>query len=133
MKETKQISTELNHLLWETLELYKPFESPRICFFSSENIYDRLPGLVFRFKNATSEDYVKLQNCLETFTGNEKWICYKLVNTIIPTSNYIIETKSSYDLSLENELSFDKIKITCDKAFDDMIPLCEHLNRNFKL
>jgi len=131
LKEKRKITAELNHLLWETLELLKPFESPNICFFGSENIYNKLPGLAFRFKNAVSQDYVFLQDTLNSFKGIEKWVCYKPEVTVLPTKNYFIEVEATLKLRKEHKNEVDlqrgETKELIDRILEDYPLVCRHL------
>jgi hypothetical protein len=126
----KKIPAKLNHLLWETLEAIKPFNSSKICFFSFENIYNRLPGLAFNFRNGILEDYVRIQTAFSSFNGNEKWICYK-AESLFGTKNYFIETEASYKMrqKLNDQIDIQKheLKELVDRILDDYPSACNFL------
>lgn len=119
-----------------------PIKQMRFNMYDSDDLYFKIPQLVFRFDNDESPYYDAFSEALKTFNGNLKWVIFKdfygkRVHNygLVPEELYKMEK-----LMFENELLMSPkeyfpepvYRELCEKAVSDIPLLLEHLKANFK-
>lgn len=110
--------------------------------FNKDDIYKRIPELVFRFKeNTTLDAYEDLKKCIELFSGNLKWTIFagfygkKKVNySLVPQEVYQMHKKlfENDEVILPKEyFSPETYKKLCEEAVADIPELYEFIKNNF--
>lgn len=119
----------------------KQMRSP---MYHSENLYYRIPSLLFFLHNNEHEesDYKKIEHCVDRFTGILKWkfgraYPSKLNYVIIPEAAYHVKKESPDEISIQfidkgNEVGGYDFKSFCDLAVQDIPALFEHMSSCLK-
>jgi hypothetical protein len=120
-----------------------PLEQCHFNMYQKEDIYNRIPILVFRVSREFNNGvYDGLRKTIETFNGKLKWVEYecffgrKVKNHIISPLEYYEYEKHNFDnnqyLRAEKYFSLERYKQLCELAIEDIPDLLEHLKNNFK-
>ena len=118
------------------------FDFARLSMYHHDDIYFRIPRLIFRLKSVDINKYGEIKDCVETFNGNLKWTLYK--SLFSRKNNYIIAPFIVYEIerdhflkgtSIEEEeiISTNDYKNICDKAIEDIPNLADHIIKYFKI
>ncbi|WP_099221604.1 hypothetical protein [Listeria costaricensis] len=111
--------------------------------YDEEDIYYKIPKLVFRFvDNTPTEKYDQLKACIESFNGNLKWTMFQSFYGR-RVRNYIITPERVYEMVadlFEKETSMgekeyfseEEFKFLCDNAIADIPALYEHIKNNYQ-
>lgn len=130
-------------LIAQTLTKYFPIEQARLSMYHVDDIYYRIPCLVFRLQghnNGTSYNDIKV--CIDSFIGNIKWTIYKYRFSrkdnyvLAPYILYQIEekmyTERIRNLNINDLIQIDEFRDICEKAIEDIPKLAEYINNFFK-
>ncbi|NME72757.1 hypothetical protein [Flammeovirga aprica] len=135
-KKCKSIDAGMNRRIRESLEKYKKIDSPALCLFPIDNIYGIPPYFAFRFNNGVLDDYLKLENIIKNYDGELKWT----MSTKEGRKNWLIEPevfksiRNDYESSQKDsiiKIIGDKYYEYCDKAVNDIEPLCNLIKEKF--
>jgi len=135
MKNERLLANFLSEIL--------PLEQCRYNMYHEENIYSRMPVLVFRIAKGFNDNlYNELRESVESFQGNLKWTEYesfagkRVKNHIIsPIEYYEFEMNSFHNNFYQREQDYfqsDIYKRLCELAINDIPDLYLHLKENFK-
>lgn len=113
-----------------------PIEWMRYNMFHCEDIYFRIPNLLYRYEEGYDETCeIELGKCLKEFKGKQKWVTYH--PSYCHNQNYILTIKVAYEKFIEcekNGISYNEkeefgseYKKLCDEAIEDIPYLEEHI------
>lgn len=116
-----------------------PVEWIRFNMFNLSNIYYNIPMLVFRL-NYQDGNIEKLQKCLDTFEGNEKWNIF--IDPFSRKGNHILSIEIVREIYQEgyrkgilyNEREYlgeKHYKLYCERAIQDIPLLLDYINNSF--
>lgn len=127
-------------LIAQTLNRNFSFEQAKLKMYHDDDIYYRIPRLVFRLKEKNS--YGEIKKCIESFDGILKWTLYRyefsrLDNHVIaPSILYELERnyfKTEQKIDEKEILPIDEYKSICEKAIEDIPKLAEHIQKYFNI
>jgi hypothetical protein len=127
------IDSDINSLLRKSLESYKELNSPQTGVFHPDNMYNRPPYFIFRFKNPKPEDYLAVENIINSYNGLLKWSLTKAQSSkhaLYHIEPYIImKLRHKKGKSLEDIMNIieEDIYDICDKSLKDIKHLSEVL------
>lgn len=116
-----------------------PVEWMRYNMYSSDDIYNNIPMLVFRFSNSSMNERVKeLERCVDGFQGINSWKVFR--DPLSRKGNYLLTLaimegirKECYEKGInydEKELLGDrKYRLYCEQAILDIPLLAEHIEK----
>uniref|UniRef100_UPI001EF586CD hypothetical protein n=1 Tax=Listeria ilorinensis TaxID=2867439 RepID=UPI001EF586CD len=108
-----------------------PIKQLRGDMYHADDIYYRIPNVVFRFvDNTPIEKYDQLKECIESFSGNLKWTMFQSFYGR-KVRNYLIVPEKVYEMASElfkKEISMgekeyfseEEFKFLCDNAIADI-------------
>ena len=129
----KKYETAIGELIFDKF----PVEWMRFNMFNLDDIYYRIPMLVFRLK-CRDGNLEKLQGIIDTYVGNEKWCVFN--NPFSKKENYILSIEAIREMyidgygkgTLPNEKEYlgeEKYKALCEGAITDIPMLLNHICR----
>lgn len=126
-----------SNLVAYSLAKLSTYEWVRYNMYVEEDIYHRVPGFYFRFRNA-GDLYHELIECIDAFQGNLQWKLYPGLET--RNQNYTLEPLEAYQARLTDqykqnldlkEILDGKYNEICEKAIKNIPALSNHIEKWF--
>ena len=130
-------------IIYEYLKSIFEIEWGRANMYPIEDIYHRLPSILFRFKGDDDKKYLKeLKEVVESFQGKQKWTIYSTREVIKNrNNNFVLCLYEEYKWEIKmrdlnkpyqhpKEAFGDKYYQLCDEAIEDIPFLASHI-RNY--
>lgn len=132
------INQDYPELLAQILEKKFPFEQAKLNMYHSDDIYYRIPSLIFRLKDINK--YTEIEACIDCFKGILKWKLYRYMYSrkdnyvIAPYKLYEIERNFNEDIQNEKDMiPKDEYELICRNAIKDIPNLAEHIQIYFNI
>lgn len=130
-------------LIAEYLKKHYPIEQMRYTMYVEEDVYYRIPALVFRFsQNADKNLYFELKNCVESFQGSLSWTVFEsfwgknIKNYLLAPLEVCEMEKALFEkgVTMAEKDFFPQAnyKVLCEKGIGDIPNLYEHLSTILK-
>lgn len=130
-------------LIANYLIAHYPLAQIKSRMYHPDDIYYRIPVLVFRFDKLINTDiYIELEQCLENYKGRLSWTVFesfygkKIRNYIICPYEVYQMKKNCYDkkitISSLEYFTESKYKTLCEDAIEDIPLLYVHIKSYFK-
>lgn len=116
-----------------------PLAQCRYNMYYTEDIYYRIPQLVYRLSNdiENQEIYNIIKKCIESFEGNLKWTEFESLynkkvfnHSIAPLSLYNMQKENfivNKCLSEKEYFGEERYQLLCEKAIEDIPALYKHI------
>lgn len=131
---------DYSKLIAQILRKKFPFEQAKLNMYLDNDIYNRIPNLIFRLQETSK--YSEIKACIESFHGILQWTLYKYEfsrkdNYVIAPlilyeieKNYINKAQNTNEREVIPEDDYESI---CKNAIKDIPKLAEHIQIYFNI